>query len=758
MKYLVSTFLFFITLHVFSQNFEDQWEGFFSYVSVKDISKKGDNEVVVASENAVFSINLSTSQINTTTTVNGLDGGFISSIHYSQEYGALFIGYENGLMEVLVEGEEEVLKVVDILEKPTIPPNRKEITHFTEYEGSLYIATKYGISVYSIPNLEFGDTYFIGNLGAQVEVSQTTILEPYIYAGTREEGIKRALIESDNLIDYEEWSSPAGGLILGIQALGNAVYYTKADNGVYQLGSGAPLVTFNTPIVDFEMVDDVLTVTSEDRITTYGIGFNQITTITNLPDIDFTLQSGLSFQNNVFLGTTDNGLLQVPLGTNAYTQILPDGPILNTPFAMDVDFGRLWVVFGDITQTNNPFPISPLGISNFRDDTWLNIPYENLLGASDLVNIRINPNNPSEVYASSFVAGLLKINNQEPEVLYNENNSALENPVINSANAGVRIYGSEFDAEGNLWFVQSLVEEGLARITPSQQIQQIDITSIIETDEEQALSDLDISREGFVFFGSVNNGVIGYDPNTNSFNRITEGLGEGNLPRSDVKALRMDNQNRLWIGTTRGLRVLFNVGAFFDSGANTDAQAIIIEENGVAQELLFEQTITDIEVDGSNNKWISTATSGVFYLSSNGQETLLRFTKDNSPLPSNNVQDIAIDDLSGRVYFATVNGLVAFEGTSTAPRETLENVYAFPNPVRPNFTGNVTIDGLTANANVKITDIEGNLVFETTSEGGSVLWDTTAFGKYRVASGVYMVLITSEDNLETKITKIMVVR
>ena len=169
-------------------------------------------------------------------------------------------------------------------------------------------------------------------------------------------------------------------------------------------------------------------------------------------------------------------------------------------------------------------------------------------------------------------------------------------------------------------------------------------------------------------------------------------------------------------------------------------------------------SITDIEVDGSNNKWISTATSGVFYLSSNGQETLLRFTKDNSPLPSNNVQDIAIDDLSGRVYFATVNGLVAFEGTSTAPRETLENVYAFPNPVRPNFTGNVTIDGLTANANVKITDIEGNLVFETTSEGGSVLWDTTAFGKYRVASGVYMVLITSEDNLETKITKIMVVR
>ena len=173
---------------------------------------------------------------------------------------------------------------------------------------------------------------------------------------------------------------------------------------------------------------------------------------------------------------------------------------------------------------------------------------------------------------------------------------------------------------------------------------------------------------------------------------------------------------------------------------------------------MFELYITDIEVDGSNNKWISTATSGVFYLSSNGQETLLRFTKDNSPLPSNNVQDITIDSFTGTVYFASLNGLVAYEGTSTAPRDDLDEVYAYPNPVRPGFDGNVSIDGLTADANVKITDIEGNLVFETTSEGGSVLWDTTAFGKYRVASGVYLVLITTEDALETKVSKIMVIR
>ena len=174
--------------------------------------------------------------------------------------------------------------------------------------------------------------------------------------------------------------------------------------------------------------------------------------------------------------------------------------------------------------------------------------------------------------------------------------------------------------------------------------------------------------------------------------------------------------------------------------------------------MLYEQSITDIEVDGSNNKWISTATSGVFYLSPNGQETLLRFNKDNSPLPTNNVQDIAIDPNSGVVYFATSQGLLAYKGSATAPSENLDNLRAFPNPVRPGFNGNVTIDGLTAGANVKITDINGSLVFEQTSEGGSILWDTTAFGKYKVRSGVYFVLVTTDDYAETKVSKIMIIR
>ncbi|MEE3245552.1 MAG: T9SS type A sorting domain-containing protein, partial [Bacteroidota bacterium] len=202
---------------------------------------------------------------------------------------------------------------------------------------------------------------------------------------------------------------------------------------------------------------------------------------------------------------------------------------------------------------------------------------------------------------------------------------------------------------------------------------------------------------------------------------------------------------------------LFSPAQMFEN-AEIQTQPIIIEESGSAVELLNDQVIRAIAVDGNNNKWVGTVSSGVFYFSANGQETLQQFNMTNSPLPSNNIQDISIDEESGEVFFATPLGLVSFSGSAVAPKETLENARVFPNPVRPSFTGSVTIDGLTENANVKITDLNGNLVYEEVSEGGSIQWDTTAFGRYRVASGVYFILITAEDAVETKIVKLMIIR
>ncbi len=764
MKYILLLLLSFFSFLGNSQNFEDTWEGLFSYVSVKAISE-GNDKMYVASENSIFTYDLTDQTVTTISTIQGLSGEDISAIHYSEDFGLLLVGYENGLMDIIIDGEENILVVVDILEKPTIPPDSKGINDFYEYEGRVYISTQFGVSVYDLDRLEFGDTYFIGTQGAQVNITQTTVLPPYIYAASDVQGVKRALVEADDLIDFQNWNDIGGGNVRGVQTLGGKVYIARAFNQVseYVEGSGFQfLMNFNTSIQDFEVHDGILAVTTREGMFAYGPDFSLLSSVGAVPEFEYASQSGFVYNNNFFIGTINLGMLIVPFGTSQATQVLPEGPILNNPFSIDIKEEKLWVVFGDVSVGFNPFPRSRFGISNLSEGVWTNIPYDELpQDATDIVNVTINPFNTNEVYMNSFIGGLLKVVDQVPVELFNEDNGNTNGTLIipfGDPAFGIRTFGSDFDRDGNLWFVYSKSNDGLVRLSPSGQFADIDISDIIDAPNEQAFTELKISREGFVFFGTSESGLIGYDPSSGTFNKIDEGAGNGNLSNRNVRALEFDNQNRLWIGTLNGLRVLFNTGGFFEDIGNVEAQAIIIEEDGVGQELLFQQSITDIEVDGSNNKWIATATSGVFYLSPNGQETLLRFTTDNSPLPTNNVQDITVDEVSGTVYFATSNGLVAFKGTSTAPQETLENVYAFPNPVRPGFNGNVTIDGLTARANVKITDIEGNLVFETTSQGGSVQWDTRAFGKYKVASGVYLVLISTDDALETKIHKLMVVR
>tara|TARA_R110000850_G_scaffold271031_2_gene404686 strand:- start:81475 stop:83751 length:2277 start_codon:yes stop_codon:yes gene_type:complete len=758
MKFAFCIFILFVSLKSYSQEFTNQWAALLSYVEVVDLAE-GNDRLFAASENALFTYDLITGEINTINTINGLSGDLISKVYYSESFDIILIGYQNGLMELVLE-DGAILTVVDILNKPTIPPNKKRINHFNEFNGNIYIATDYGISVFDLTGLEFGDTYFIGDFGAQDEVNQTAVIDGFIYAAM-DNRMKRADVNNPNLIDFEQWLDfyPFG--LLGVQAFGNFLYAIDFNSRLLRFeGNNATVVTvFPQANRNIYTSDDFLTVTSLNRSTVFDLEMSQVASVNNVMDFEFTLSNSLAYNDAIYLGTREHGVLEVPFGANQAEQILPEGPLLNKPFALDATPGQLWTVFGEVNLFFNPYPLNPnrRGVSQFENNMWTNIPYEEVFDAVAITHVKINPSNPSEVYASSMFSGLLKFVDKVPVTLLNETNSALEGAFTDNS---IRLFGSEFDREGNLWFVQSGAEDGLKRMSTSGQIQGFDFTSVIpEPTDETGLNKLDITREGNVFFASSRNGLIGYNTATSQFKKIGENIGNGNLPSTNVRAVAVDNRNQIWIGTLRGLRVLFNVAGFFEEDANVDAQPIIILDNdGVAQELLFEQSITDIEVDGANNKWIATSSSGVFYVSPNGQETLLRFNKDNSPLPSNNILDVAIDPQSGVVYFATRNGLMAYNGSTTAPNETLENLRAFPNPVRPGFNGNVTIDGLTARANVKITDLNGNLVFEEVSEGGSVLWDTSAFGKYKVASGVYFIMVTTDDASETNISKLMIVR
>ena len=410
-----------------------------------------------------------------------------------------------------------------------------------------------------------------------------------------------------------------------------------------------------------------------------------------------------------------------------------------------------------------PFSLRYNGISKYTDNKWLNIPYKDVhfpdREVSDLVRITVNPAKENQIFVSSYNSGLLKIENDKLINHYDQNNSGLESLVVPGAPnyKSVRIEQSAFDKMGNLWMTNGLIANGLKVLKPDGQWQSYNMESILENYFESRLGKLIIDKNGTKWIGTITDGLIAFNEKGNIFKKIKLGPEEGNLPVNDVRVATIDNRNQLWIGTKRGLRILSSVDRFLNSDQMI-TNPIIILEDGLAQELLFEQFITDIVVDGANNKWIGTTDSGIFLFSPNGQETIYHFTTTNSPLPSNTVNDIDINGKTGEVFIATDKGMVSFQGISTKASQDLNNVIVYPNPVRPEFEGTVKISGLLNKCNVKITDIEGSIVYETFAEGGTIEWDTTAFGKYKVASGVYMIFISAQDGVETKVKKVMIIR
>jgi hypothetical protein len=492
---------------------------------------------------------------------------------------------------------------------------------------------------------------------------------------------------------------------------------------------------------------------------------------------DFT--SAVTTNEGIYIGTLGFGVLRTSIDNlSNYTEIHPNGPLRNTVFSLQAGFGNVWATYGTYSLTYFPNN-NKYGVSHLQDQ-WKNIPYDSLqFTAFSLNDIAINPFKPQQVYISSFQHGLLEIEIDQPINLYNEANSGMESLIIpgNPNFKSIRVTGSTFDREGLLWTMTARVQRPLKSYNPSTgQWIGYDFSDILADplNDEFGYSDVVIDANNTKWIGGYKLGLIGF--NENGGNHLLKFINDeniANLPSTLVSALAIDKQNQLWIGTIKGLRVLYNTTNFFeDDTAGTNA--IIILEDGIPKELLEQQYISDIKVDGSNNKWVATIGAGVFYLSANGQETIYHFTKDNSPLPSNNINDMALDSDNGTMYFGTDKGLVAFKAGGSETQDELVNAFVYPNPVRPGFDAvndKIKIKDISNNVNIKITDIEGNLVAEAESrtnlrykgynleiDGGTAYWNGKNLGNNPVASGVYLIMLSDLDTFETKVLKLMIVR
>jgi ligand-binding sensor domain-containing protein len=249
------------------------------------------------------------------------------------------------------------------------------------------------------------------------------------------------------------------------------------------------------------------------------------------------------------------------------------------------------------------------------------------------------------------------------------------------------------------------------------------------------------------------------DGTVESFKLLNDQVGNGALSSSVILCMAQDQEGQIWVGTSKGISVFYSPEAILQSGStvNWDSQKIIVAQGGFNQYLLESEEVTAIYVDGANRKWLGTRNAGLFLVSANGEEQIQHFTSENSPLLSNTILSLEMNGETGELFIGTNLGICSYRTDATAGGDKFQNVYAFPNPVERGYSGPIAITGLIRDADVKITDVSGNLVFSARSNGGTAIWNGNMFSGERASTGVYLVFCTNDNGEQTNVTKILLV-
>ncbi len=776
--------LFFSLVFAISVHAQDlppigQWRDHLPYNNTIGVAYTG-NKVYAATPYSLYYFDQEDNSIERLTKVNALSDVGVLCIAFDESSGLLVIGYQSGNVDLISVRNNTVTNLSDIKRSNLI--GDKSIYSIYCAQGSAYLSTGFGIVQLDLTRKEVKDTYFLGPVGSFVKVYSTTLLGNTIYAAT-ENGIYTANRNHPFLSDHSAWTkdlslpTPVLNSPFRHVAVMQGVVYASYDSPNYEkdtlyFNEGSGWQVF-TPAIDRD-IRNIKIVSDNKMLLAYNWNLAVYDPSHTLVQNIFSYQSGAAqpsqgaFGNGFYwIADVRKGLVKA-LNPWSTSEIKPQGPRSAGAFQMDIVKGDVWIVSGNVygSSWNNSYNRDY--VSGRIKETWYTFDEIDHSGFSldstfDMVTVAIDPENASHVFAGSMsFGGLFEILDNRVINRYHTHNSTLQSWTLRPDYCGITALA--FDEDVNLWVFNAYVNRSLSVRKKDGTWKSFALTSNMQN---RIFKQLIVSREnGYKWVavppsGSANGGVFVFDDNgtiddesDDRYRMLTTTPGAGNLPSAEVMAVAEDLDGEIWIGTNSGIAVIYTPDNVF-SGGNFDAQHILIEQDGNLQILLETEGITCIAVDGANRKWIGTEGSGVYLMSEEGTQQIHHFTAENSPLLSNRIYDVKIDHLSGEVYFATDEGVVSFRGTATIEEQPFVSAYAFPNPVRPEYDGPIAIKGLARNADVKITDIAGNVVFVTKSEGGQAIWNGKNLRGERVKTGVYPVLCNSESGREKVVAKIL---
>lgn len=749
-----------------------QWRDHLPYSKTVDVCL-GEGHVYGATHYAIIDVNTADNSVERINKVNMLSDVGISAISYDFDTHTLIAGFENGNLDLITSGMPYNLS--DIKRSSLI--GDKKIYHILPHQGKAYLACGFGIVVIDILKREVSGTYLIGENGTQVKVMDLDINNNILYASTQA-GVLYADLDEPFIASFEVWQQALDlpvttGIVHDIEFFAGTRFVNEVGdtNRFWQQNS----IDLSWEIIREDTAYAVNDVSSTSGRMVLATGENILLFDASLSLIDEnpyhygqrvnSAAAVVSADDVLWFANEHFGLCKHSQGGDSNFQ--PPGPETAAVRRIAAYNDNIWIAHGGVDASwINLWSVN--GISNLVNNRWNIVP--NPTGVNydtatrDFMDVAIDPLDNSHIYLGSWEEGLIEVKNGQTFV-YGPTNC----PECGLEEAGFFWYpgwtgvaGVTFSTDGILWCTNAHTDNVLHARDRSGNFHTFDFEPNITADHR--LTDVMVTSRGYVWAIIANRGLLVFDPNEtlatqsdDTYEILTEQEGEGGLPVRDVLCMEEDLDAEVWVGTLQGIAVYYNQECLFTEEP-CDAEQILISQDGNIQILLETETVTAIKIDGSNRKWVGTQNSGVFLFSDDGLQQVYHFTEENSPLLSDNIFDIAINHQSGEVFFATEKGIVSFLSDATNFDPEMEDVRVFPNPVRPGFSGLISIDGLAYDTDVKITDAAGNLVYTTTSEGGRATWNGKNLDGEDAVNGLYLVFAGNADTKNAAVAKIALVR
>lgn len=734
-----------------------KWADLFSYNNI--LAMKEDNgKIVAAADSGIFYYTISTGEITKLSKANGLHEVKVSAFDYNPQNKIGLVGYQNGSLDIITP--DGITYVVDI-PIATGYNGSKKINHISITGDLAVISVGYGVSIFDLKKKEFKDSAFFLSGGVYQASNEATIFGNKVFSVTNT-GLKSHEMNITFPV-FSTWTTELPGSFSHIDSEG--VLSFSSGNTAYLYNNGTPTALSQsfTNVRDLVVTNNNIVVTDASRVYTFSTNgtFNGNVTFGEECNTATTVGS------SVYGGTAFSGIKN-----EAGNLFRPDGPYLNYAYKISLygDNQILVSTGGRENRFNTPiFNSKNPGFYYFDGMSWITPSYfKNNATIFNILDVVADPVNPTDIFFANYMTdgsrGVYKMK-------YNASNkdfTFVKKYDLGTTNIFTRRpVGLTFDDSNNLFASIAFSGDGAA-LGPYTAIGAYDRTGddfvIKNTTSQFGASQKALYSEGLLFIPTPRaNNFIAYDTKKTQSTSddtayiLTQPNGFATTSGGTL-SVAVDKSGDAWIGTDAGLRVLPNAVSAIKTPASVKVEPIIIEQNGLGEELFRDGQILQIEVDAGDHKWVSVDGGGVYYLSADGQQTIKHFTKENSPLPTNTITDIKVDKKTGKVYFVSYDGIVTYQGDVADVTSNFGNVLVYPNPVvYSNFKGKVTIKGLAEVTNIRIADAAGNVVHSAVARGGYYEWDLNNQRGTRVASGVYFVLMTNEDGSDKATAKIAVV-